>query len=75
MVCEHLPMVLTSVLDVDDVNLLQPESELSQIVPLHRGCHVAGWKVGPELAEIKPVFRVIPKVLSSSLASVVPLWS
>jgi hypothetical protein len=35
MVAEHLPVVLSTVLNVDDHNLLQPKRPLGKHVPLH----------------------------------------
>lgn len=36
---EHLPMILSALLNVDDQNLLQPEAELSQVVQLEKASH------------------------------------
>lgn len=52
MVREHLPVVFAAFLDVDNHYLLQPESELCEIVELHSAGHVARREVGPELAEV-----------------------
>ena len=38
-VSEHLPVIFSAFLDVDNKDLLQPESELSEIVPLVDSSH------------------------------------
>jgi hypothetical protein len=62
---EHLPIVLSPFLDIDDHHLLEPESILNQSVPLLQSPNLSIWPVGPELFHIKPVVRVDIDVLIS----------
>jgi hypothetical protein len=54
-VCEHQPMILAALFDVDDKELLQPEGDLYEVVPFDESSDVASWKVGPHFAQIGPV--------------------
>lgn len=73
MVCEHLPVVFPAVLNIDDDNLLDPECELCEIVPLHGSSHISCGKVGPELTEVEPVFGCDEDVLiKASVAALHP---
>jgi hypothetical protein len=64
-VCEHLPMVLSSLLDVDNEYLLQPESVLDQYVPFPYPRNLSVGPIRPEILEIEQVVRVDQNVLSS----------
>lgn len=66
---EHLIVVFSSFLDIENKDLLQPESELSQIVPFERASEFAQGPVSPHLGEIQPVRTVIHQVLQGSLVS------
>lgn len=52
MVSEHLPMVLATLLDVNDKNLLYPESPLRQEVTLHETTEFPDRPPGPKLLHI-----------------------
>lgn len=59
MVGEHLHVVLPPLLNVDDDNLLEPETELDQIVPLGETGHLASRPVPPQSSEVEPVVGVV----------------
>ena len=46
---EHLPMVLPSLFDIDDNNLLQPKAELNQVIPFHGTFDFSARPACPEL--------------------------
>jgi hypothetical protein len=62
---EHLPIVLSPFLDIDNHHLLEPESILNQSVPLLQSSNLSIGPVCPELFHIKPVVRVDIDVLIS----------
>lgn len=47
MMTEHLPVVFASFLDIDNNDLLQPESPLAENVALHQPLHLSVWPVCP----------------------------
>lgn len=59
MVREHLGVVSTSLLDVDDYDLLKPEAELDEVVPFQGAVDFAVWPVAPHGAKGKPVVGVV----------------
>lgn len=63
MVGEHLVVVLPPLLNVDDENLLKPKGQLEETVELEIARNITSRPVCPDLAEIKPVFRMIPNML------------
>lgn len=63
MVDQHLIVIFSPLLDVDDEDLLEPERQLRQAVPLEGARDVSGGPIGPYLAEVIPVFRIVPKAL------------
>lgn len=65
-VAKHLPVVLATVLDVDDNNLLQPESPLRQNVALHKAVHLSVGPVGPKRTEVEPVGGLVVDVLDGA---------
>lgn len=68
MVSEHLPMVLTTLFNMDNNELLQPECPLDQQVALHETTELAVGPAGPELRHIQPVRRIVVDVLFSMSA-------
>jgi hypothetical protein len=64
-VCEHLPMVLSPLLDIDHEYLLQPERVLDQNVPFAYSRDLSIGPIGPEILEIVHVVRVDQNVLPS----------
>lgn len=60
---EHLPMVFSPLLDIDDEDLLQPKRELDEVVPFEQTIHLSIRPTTPELAEVEPVRRIIHQVL------------
>jgi hypothetical protein len=62
---EHLPIILSPFLDIDNHHLLDPESVLNQSVPFLQSPDLSIWPVGPEFFHIKPVVRVDIDVLIS----------
>lgn len=68
MVREHLPMILSAFLDVDNHNLLQPETELSQIVKLEQTGHGTCRETRPHCRQVVEVGRFVDEVLIHMLA-------
>ena len=62
---EHLPMVFSSLLDVDNEYLLQPEGVLDQNVPFPYARDLSIGPVRPKILEIEQVVRVDHNVLPS----------
>jgi len=60
---KHLPVVFPTFLNIDNHNLLEPERELHEVVPLHDAGDVDVGEVCPELGEVEPVGRVVHDVL------------
>ena len=56
-------MVLSRCFDVDNEDLLKPEGQLKQEVPLERSRDVSGRPILPNGTEIGPVGRIVPKIL------------
>lgn len=65
---EHLPMVLSALLDVDNHNLLQPETELSQIVEFEEASHGACRETRPHGRQVVEVWRFVDEILVRMLA-------
>ena len=63
MMRDHLPMVFPSFLDVDHDNLLHPKSKLYEVIPFEQAAHFPVRPIGPELAQIKPVVRIVHDIL------------
>lgn len=63
MVYEHLPVVFTAVLDVDDQYLLQPKRQLHQVVTFEESGDAVPWELGPKLLQIQPIIRFIHEIL------------
>ena len=59
MVCEHLCVVSTSLLNMDYDDLLEPEGELDEVVPFQGAVDFAVWPVAPHGAEGEPIVRVV----------------
>lgn len=60
---KHLPVVLAAFFDVDNNDLLQPESPLSEHVELDKPTNLTVGPVRPQLGEVQPVRRVAVDVL------------
>ena len=56
--CEHLPMVFSPSLDIDDHDLLKPESVLCKNIPFPQPSNFSIWPVCPEFFKVEPVFGV-----------------
>lgn len=52
---QHLPVVLSSLLNLDNEHLLQPEAPLSKNVKLHEPVNLAVGPVGPKLSHVQVV--------------------
>lgn len=63
---QHLVVVFPPLLDVDNEDLLNPERQLHEQIPLHLGCHLPRRPVRPDRLEAVPVVGVGPEVLSQS---------
>jgi len=68
---EHLPMVLSTLFNVDNQNLLEPETKLSQIVQLKEAGHGARGERRPHGAEIVEVGGLVDEILSQGLAGAI----
>jgi hypothetical protein len=60
---EHLPMILPSLLDVNNKDLLEPECQLRQQIALHKATELSVGPVGPELLHIQVIGRNTVEVL------------
>lgn len=60
---EHLPMVFSSLLDVDNEYLLQPEGVLDKNVPFPYARDLAIGPICPQILKIEHVVRVDHNVL------------
>ena len=60
---EHLHVVLSSCFNMDNQQLLHPESVLYQNIGFQRESHLSIRPIRPEPLEIEPVFRVHQYVL------------
>lgn len=70
MVGEHLCVVFPALLDVDNEDLLDPESQLYEVVPFERSGHLSRRPSCPDFGIVEPVNGVIPEVLWFSPVSV-----
>lgn len=70
MVCKHLPMIFPPFLNVHHDDLLHPESKLYEVIPLEESTHFPVGPVGPELAQIKPMIRMVHDILPVNQRSV-----
>lgn len=62
-VCEHLRVVLALLLNVNNKDLLNPETPLDEIVPLEHALDFPEWPALPDSVQVKPEFRVVHDVL------------
>lgn len=62
----HLGVVFPSLLQIDGKNLLEPEGELHEVVPLQFARYLARGPSGPELLEVKPIGGGYKKVLQDN---------
>lgn len=60
---QHLPVILSLLLNVDDVDLLDPESQLCEIIKLHSAANLSAGPVCPELGHVEKVGGGVPDVL------------
>ena len=63
MVHKHLPVVLASLFNVDDQNLLEPEAELNEVIELVKCGDTEYREISPEICEIEPVHGIHPDIL------------
>ena len=63
MMCEHLPMIFSSLLNVDDKDLLQPKRELDQVIPLEQPIHFSVGPVSPHVPQLEPVLGIVHEIL------------
>jgi len=64
---EHLPIVFSLLLDVDDHNLLEPKGVLDEGVPFPQPSHLSIGPIGPKILEIQPIIGVDKNVLVASV--------
>jgi hypothetical protein len=69
MVCEHLPMIFSSLFDIDNHNLLEPKGELREYIPFQETLYLSIWPIGPDSFDVEPVIGIIHNVLLSSQRS------
>jgi len=60
---EHLPMILATLLNVDDNNLLQPERPLRKHVEFDHAVNLTERPVCPQFLHVQPVLRIGVNVL------------
>lgn len=60
---QHLPVILSLLLNVDDIDLLYPEGQLREEIKLHSPSNLSAGPVCPELRHVEKVRRVVPEVL------------
>lgn len=72
MMSKHLPMVLSPLFNVNDDDLLYPECKLYEVVPFEQAAHLPVRPVGPKLAQVKPVFRVVHDILATRQLGILP---
>ncbi len=58
MVAEHLPMVFPTLLDIDNHDLLEPETVLDENVKFDQSSNLSVGPILPEGRHIQPVIRV-----------------
>ena len=63
-VSEHLQIVLSPLLDIDDHYLLEPERVLDEDVPFPYSTDLSIRPIGPEVLEVVPVVGLEQNVLS-----------
>lgn len=63
MVGKHLVVIFAGGFDVDDKDLLEPEGQLSQVVPFQSACHVSGGPTSPDCGIVEPVRGIMPQML------------
>ena len=76
-VAQHLPVVFSPLLDVDDEDLLDPETELYEVVPFHGCVDFSVWPAGPHLLHVEPVLMSIHDILYKFVSCWIlshPLW-
>lgn len=56
-------MVFPTLLNVDDQDLLNPESELDNVVPFSGGVRFSIWPASPHLFHVQPVFMGVHDIL------------
>ena len=69
MVREHLVVIFSALLDVEDKDLLQPERHLHEIVPLELSAGLPKGPAGPHLVHVKEIGAVIVKPLRAILSA------
>jgi hypothetical protein len=62
---EHLGMVFPSLFDVDNHDLLQPETKLDQNIPFQDTNDLSVRPIPPHHFDVKPVIRIIHNVLET----------
>ena len=63
MMGEHLCIVLSPLLNVDNQYLLHPECELYKIIPFEQPGQLSVWPSSPELSHVQPVIRMVHQKL------------
>lgn len=63
MMSQHLIVILSPLLDVNDENLLHPERQLHKQIPLQNTRHAAVRPLRPDSLEVEPVGGLRPDVL------------
>ena len=62
-------MIFPPLLDIDDKDLLYPESKLDEIVPFRGSVHFSIWPASPHLLHVEPVFMSVHDVLYHLVSS------
>ena len=73
MMREHLPVILPSFFYVNYHYLLYPESELDQVIPFEKACHLTIGPICPNHRYVHPIIRVIHDVLIYSACPTVEI--
>lgn len=63
MMGQHLVVILSLFLNVDDEDLLHPERQLCEEVPLQTARHATVWPLRPDCLKVEPVGRLRPDIL------------
>lgn len=68
-VAQHLPVIFTALLDMDDENLLKPETKLGQLIKLGQATELTVRPVRPEILHIQPCGRCVVEILRTKVSN------
>jgi len=60
---EHLPMVFSPLLDVNDYDLLDPEGELDEVVEFHGSINLSTGPSCPQPPQAHPMLVIVHNIL------------